>query len=111
MSDQTIANHLHISKTSVTVSKHSNAKIPFKKMQLNRKKTGLLKKAFIYEHDQLCQVMAHFWNDNSTPSPNKKDVKFNHSTKPGDTVQVHDAEKATFTVQCITGKCKKDQRR
>ena len=109
MSDRTITNLLHISKTSV--SKNHYSKILFKKMQPSRKKTGLSKKAFIYEHNQLCQVMVHFWNEHSTPSPNKKDVKFYHSTKPGDPVRVYDAEKSTFTVQCVTGKCKKDQRR
>ena len=109
MSDRTIANHLRISRS--TVSKHRNSKVPFKKMQPSRKKTGISKKSFIYQHNELCQVMVHFWNEHSTPSPNKKDVKFYHSSKPGDHVRVHDAEKGTFTVQCVTGKCKKDQRR
>ena len=43
------------------------------------------------------------------PKPKQKFIKYQHSTEPGKHIQVHNAEKSTYTVQCITGKFKKDQ--
>ena len=111
LSTRAISNHLAVRRKSI--AKHRSNKIPFKKMQASRKKQGLSKKSFIFQHNPLCQLMVQFWNEHSTPSPNKKDVKWIHSKQPGDHVRVHNEDNTTFTVQCMrtTSKCRKDQRR
>ena len=109
LSTRAISNHLAVRRKSI--AKHRSNKIPFKKMQASRKKQGLSKQSFIFQHNPLCQLMVQFWNEHSTPSPNKKDVKWIHSKQPGDHVRVHNEDNTTFTVQCTTSKCRKDQRR
>ena len=74
VSNRTIVKHLSVSRQSV--AKHRSNKIPFKKVQPSKKKPGLTKKAFIFKHNALCQLMVKFWLDHSTPSPNKKDVRW-----------------------------------
>ena len=65
-----LANHFSVSRKAVV--KHHNNKVPFKKMQPLKKKTG--KNSFICKHKKLCQMVVKFWLDHSTPSPNKNDV-------------------------------------
>ena len=72
LSTRAISNHLAVRRKSI--AKHRSNKIPFKKMQASRKKQGLSKQSFIFQHNPLCQLMVQFWNEHSTPSPNKKDV-------------------------------------
>ena len=102
-----ISNHLAVHHKSV--AKHRSNKIPFKKMQASRKKQGLSKQSFIFQHNPLCQLMVQFWNEHSTPIPNKKDVKWKHSKNPGDHVRVHSKDNTMYTVQCTTLKYRKDQ--
>ena len=109
VSNRTIAKHLSVSRQSV--AKHRSNKIPFKKVQPSKKKPGLTKKAFIFKHNALCQLMVKFWLDHSTPSPNKKDVRWKHSNKAGDHVREYNTNiyRTAYTIQCTSGKCQKDQ--
>ena len=71
----------HFSMSRRVVSKHRNNKGPYKKTQPPKKKTGTSKSSFVFKHNKLVQTVVKFWLDHSTPSPNKKDVKWNHSRK------------------------------
>ena len=109
VSNSVIARHLSVPRK--TVAKHRDNKIPFRKTHPSKKKPGLTKNAFIFQHNQLCQTMVKFWLDHSVPSPNKKDVKWKHSGKQGDHVRAYNEDKSSYTIKCTTGKCTKDQRR
>ena len=109
VSNSVIARHLSVPRK--TVAKHRDNKIPFRKTQPSKKKPGLTKNAFIFQHNQLCQTMVKFWLDHSVPSPNKNDVEWKHSGKHGDHVQAYNKDKSSYTIKCTTGKCTKDQRR
>ena len=109
VSNRLLAEHLHVRKKAVAKYRKNTA--PFRKMQPPKKKSGLTKKSFIYQHNQLCHTIVKFWLDNSVPSPNKKDVKWRHSSKPGEHVRVYNADRSAYTIQCTTQKCNKDQRR
>ena len=104
-----IAKHFSMSRS--VVSKHRNNKGPYKKTQPPKKKTGTSKSSFVFKHNKLVQTVVKFWLDHSTPSPNKKDVKWNHSRKQGNHVRVYNADHTGYKIQCTTSKCMKDQRR
>ena len=89
-----IAKKFPVSRKAVV--KHCNNKLPYKKMQPPKKKTGLAKSSFIFKRNKLCQTVVKFWLDHSTPSPNKKDFKWNHSRKPGEHVRVYNADHTAY---------------
>ena len=93
------------------VHKCRNSKVPFKAFSQKPRKKYLRKSAFIYNHNDLCQKMVNFWLENSVPSPNKRDVKIQHSEKPGDHERVRDPTGASFSLNCKTQKCRTAQRR
>ena len=55
------------------------------------KSKGLSKKHFIYKHNNLVQLIVKFWIEQSTLSPDKKDVVHKHSERPGDHSRVKPA--------------------
>ena len=54
VSNSVIASHLSVPRKAV--AKHRNNKIPFRKTQPSKKKSGLTKNAFIFQHNQLYQI-------------------------------------------------------
>ena len=60
-------------------------------------------------HLEACS--KHTLPGNSVPSPNKRDVKIQHSEKPGDHERVRDPTGASFSLNCKTQKCRTAQRR
>ena len=110
ISDKFIAEELNCSRRAVRT--YRNNTTPFKDFQPAAKSKGLGKNHFIYKHNDLAQLIVKHWIEESTPSPNKKDVVHKHSDRPGDHSRVTPGEgKANFIKCNVKGRCKSDQRR
>ena len=110
ISDRLISEELNCSRKLVHAFRNNTT--AFKDMKPPAKSTGLSKNHFIYKHNDLAQLIVKHWIEESTPSPNKKDVVNKHSHRPGDHSRVKPGEGKANYIKCnFKHRCKSDQRR
>ena len=73
VSNNTIGKELNISKVQVKLYRNNN--IPFDKIETNAKPKTVKTSSFIIKHNDLARLIVNFWIQNSTASPNMRDVK------------------------------------
>jgi hypothetical protein len=110
ISDRLISEELKCPRKLVHAFRNNTT--AFKDIKPPAKSKGLSKSHFIYKHNDLAQLIVKHWIEESTPSPNKKDVVNKHLHRPGDHSRVKPGVGKANYIKCnFKHRCKSDQRR